>query len=63
MAKALHVLAILGGWGLLTAGIAFLLVPEVWLISGGLLLLSLAGWAHLRVLFTAGLYALSRRSD
>ena len=58
---ALHALAIVLGWALLTAGIAALLVPEVWLISAGLLLLSLAGWGHLRVLFGAGLYALARK--
>jgi hypothetical protein len=56
-----HASAIVLGWALLTAGIAALLVPEVWLISGGLLLLSLAGWGHLRILFAAGLYTLSRR--
>lgn len=57
----LHACAIVGGWALLTAGVASLLVPEVWLISGGLFLLSLVGWGHLRVLFAAGIYALSRR--
>jgi len=59
----LHALAIVAGWALLTAGIAALLVPEVWLISAGVLLLSLAGWGHLRVLFGAGLYALWRRAE
>ena len=58
----LHALAIVGGWAFLTAGIASLLVPEVWLISTGLFLLSLAGWGHLRILASAGLYTLSRRS-
>lgn len=62
-AALLHAGAILGGWALLTAGLASLLVPEVWLISGGLFLLSLAGWGHLRVLFGVGLYTLRRRSD
>lgn len=60
-AAALHAGAILGGWALLTAGVASLLVPEVWLISAGLLLLSLAGWGHLRVLFGKGVYALTRK--
>lgn len=59
----LHVLSILGGWALLTWGVARLLVPEVWLISAGLLLLSFAGWGHLRTLSRMGLYALSRRPD
>jgi hypothetical protein len=56
----LHALAIVGGWALVTYGLAALLVPEVWPISGGLFLLSVAGWGHLRVLFAAGLYALYR---
>lgn len=57
---ALQVLGIVGGWGLLTLGIARLTVPEVWPISAGLLLLSLCGWGFLRVLFLEGLYVLSR---
>lgn len=56
-----HVGAIVGGWACLTHGVASLLVPEVWPISAGLFLLSFAGWAHLRVLATAGVYALRRR--
>lgn len=56
----LHVLAILFGWALVTEGIARLTVPEVRPISAGLLLLSIAGWSHLRSLFGAGLYALMR---
>lgn len=62
MAKALHMTAILGGWAALTYGVASLMVPEVWPISLGLLLLSAAGWSHLRVLAGAGIYALWRRS-
>lgn len=61
--RTAHALAIFAGWGLLTWGVARLLVPEVWLISGGLLLLSFAGWGHLRVLFGAGVYALYRRAQ
>lgn len=60
-AEILHAGSIVGGWALLTAGVARLLVPEVWLISGGLLLLSFAGWGHLRRLVVIGLYALTRR--
>jgi hypothetical protein len=63
LAAAAHALGILAGWALLTAGLAALIVPEVWLLSSGLLLLSLAGWGHLRVLFGAGLYALWRKSE
>lgn len=63
MGRALHVAAILGGWALLTAGLAALLVTEVWLISGGLLCLSIAGWGHLRTIATMGVYALSRRPE
>jgi len=58
-----HASAIVLGWALLTAGVAALLVSEVWLISGGLFLLSLAGWGHLRILAAAGLYTLSRRGE
>lgn len=57
---ALHTVAIVAGWALLTWGIARLLVPEVWLISAGLFCLSIAGWEHLRVLATVGLYTLGR---
>jgi hypothetical protein len=61
VAVALHALAIVAGWTFVTWGIADLLVPEVWPLSAGLFLLSLAGWGHLRVLFTGGVYTLSRR--
>lgn len=57
---SLHAAAILLGWALVTEGVARLSVPEVRLVSAGLLLLSLAGWSHLRALFGAGLYALTR---
>lgn len=63
VAPALHALSILCGWALLTHGIASLTAPEAWPLSGGLFLLSLAGWGHLRVLFTAGLYALSKAGE
>lgn len=62
MGKALHVSAILGGWAALTYGVASLTVPEAWPISLGLLLFSAAGWSHLRVLATMGIYALSQRA-
>lgn len=59
--EMLNATTILGGWALLTWGIADLVgVWQVWPLSGGLLLLSLAGWGHLRVLFGAGLYTLTR---
>lgn len=61
MAEFAHGLAIVLGWALLTAGLARLLVPEVWLLSGGVLLLSAVGWGHLRVLAMTGLYALVHR--
>jgi hypothetical protein len=62
-AKSLHAAAIVLGWVGVTAGVAPLLARlgfVVWPLSLGLLLLSLAGWGHLRVLFGAGLYTLSR---
>ena len=58
VAVALHGLAIIAGWAFVTWGIADLLI---WPLSAGLFLLSLAGWGHLRVLFTGGVYTLSRR--
>lgn len=58
--EILHSLAILGGWTLVSWGLASLLVWQAWPISGGLLLLSLAGWGHLRVVFHSGLYRLTR---
>ena len=58
---ALQVVAIVGGWGLMTWGVAELLVWEVWPISGGLFLLSVSGWGFLRKFFSTGLFALSRK--
>lgn len=52
--------ALLGGWSLVTLGIALLTSPLAWLFSGGLLLLSLSGWKLLYVLARDGLYALTR---
>ncbi len=52
--------AILGGWALLTWGVSSLTAWQVWPISGGVLLLSVAGWGHLHVLFGRGLYALTQ---
>lgn len=61
--EALAGLALLGGWALVTYGVAELTVPEAWPISGGLLLLSLFGWGFLRTVCTEGLYVLSRGRD
>lgn len=58
--RTAHLLSIVGGWALVTWGIASLTVWQVWPISGGLLLLSVAGWGHLRIVFAAGVYPLSR---
>ena len=55
--------ALLLGWALFTAGLARLTVPEVWLLSGGLLLLSACGWRWLYVFFGRGMYALSEDGD
>lgn len=49
-----------GGWALITWGLARLLVPEVWLLSGGVLLLSAGGLGLLKDVATEGLYVLSR---
>ncbi len=58
--EALQVLGILSGWGLVTFGVASLLVWQVWPISLGFLVLSMVGWGHMRMLFGKGLYKLSR---
>lgn len=50
------------GWVLLTWGVARLLVPEVWPISGGLFFLSLGGLGLLKDVATEGLYVLSKTS-
>lgn len=63
-APVLHAGAILGGWALLTVGVAPILEwwgLKAYALSGGVLLLSLAGWGHLRVLFGVGVYALHQR--
>lgn len=60
---ALHCVAIVAGWALVTYGLASLTVPEVWPLSGGLALLSLAGWGHLRQIVSLGLYTLSRKPE
>lgn len=49
------VLSFVGGWALITWGLARLLVPEVWLLSGGLFLLVLGGLAPLRDIAKEGL--------
>lgn len=48
------------GWFLLTWGLARLLVFEVWLLSGGLFLLSLGGLGLLKDIAVEGLYVLTR---
>ncbi len=55
--------AIAGGWAGVTEGIAPVISRlglEVWPLSGGLFLLSLAGWKYLRNLFTTGVYTFVR---
>lgn len=61
MARTLHVLAIVGGWAALTQGVALLTSPATYWISLGLFGLSVAGWGHLRVLATVGIYTLRRK--
>lgn len=55
--------ALLGGWLLLTLGVVALTSPLAWLFSGGLLLISLAGWKLLWRLATDGLYTLTRTPE
>jgi hypothetical protein len=60
VAEVLETIAILAGWGFLTAGIAALTSPIAWLFSLGLLGLCLAGIKYVGVLAWEGLYALTR---
>lgn len=55
--------AVIGGWLLLTYGVASLTAPIAWAFSGGLLLLSLCGWRFLWRLVRDGLYELTRGDD
>lgn len=55
--------ALLGGWILITVAVVALTSPLAWLFSGGLLLLSLAGWKLLWALMMNGLYALTRAPE
>ena len=55
-------IALLGGWLLITWGVASLTRWQAWPISLGLLLFSLAGWRFLRNLFRDGLYVLTKES-
>ena len=61
--EALQAAGILIGWALLTWGIAALLVWQVWPISGGLLLLSGAGWRPMTNIFVEGIYELKVGRD
>lgn len=61
-AEAMHLASIVGGWAALTYGVASLTVPEAWWLSLGLLLLSAAGWGHLRIIAGVGVYALTRKA-
>lgn len=55
--------AVIVGWTLLTWGVARLTGPNAWIVSGGLFLLSLAGWRWLFELFWKGLYVMSLEAD
>lgn len=59
-AEILVSLAVTAAWSFLTWGIASLLVWEVWPLSAGLFLLSLAGWRFVWTIARDGLYALTR---
>ena len=55
---------VLGGWALLTWGVARLTSVDAWIFSGGILLLSFTGWRTLFDLFWDGLHVLvGLRSD
>jgi hypothetical protein len=53
---------LLGGWTLLTAGVAALVPRSPWLVSAGLFALTLFGWRFLYLLGRDGLYALTRKA-
>lgn len=48
------------GWILVTWALALWISPRIWLVSGGLLLISLGGWEFLLTVMRKGLYALTR---
>lgn len=58
--ESLLAVSYVAGWALLTWGLARLFVPEVWMISGGLFLLSLGGLGLLKDIAVEGLYVLTR---
>lgn len=58
--ETLTATAFIGGWLLITAGIAALTSRVAWLFSLGVLLISLGGWRLLWRMATDGLYALTR---
>lgn len=63
-AEILDSLVIVVGWGAVTYALAaFFGRSEIYPFSIGLFLLSIAGWGHLRHLFTIGLYTLSRDEE
>ena len=58
LAEILVAIAFLGGWTLLTWGVARLTSQDAWIFSGGLLLLSLVGWRLMLTIAVAGFYDL-----
>lgn len=53
--------ALVGGWLLVTYGIAGLIRPRIaWPISVGLLLLTASGWKFIAKIAAVGLYAMQR---
>lgn len=59
-AELLTAAAFLVGWALVTWAVALYLGPIIWLISAGLLLISLGGWELLVLILRKGLYTLTR---
>lgn len=59
-AELLTSAAFVGGWLLITWGLAALLTPIIWRLSLGLLLISLGGIRLLSVFAWEGLYTLTR---
>jgi hypothetical protein len=62
-AELLTAAAFLAGWVLITWAIALYTSPRIWLVSGGLLLISLGGWEFLLTIMRKGLYSLTRPEE
>ena len=56
-------IAFVAGWILITWAVALFTSPRAWLVSAGLLLISLGGWELLFLVMRKGLYTLTRPEE